>query len=76
MTVAKPAIVPIVARTVFVKVPAVVPAVNRPVAALIVPPPATTDQSGVIATTLPLASLPTAVNCCVPPVGERRPDSA
>ena len=41
------------------------PAVNSP-AAVIVPPPATTDQAGVIGTTLPLASRPTAVNCCVP----------
>src|SRR5512133_3124039 len=31
----------------------------------IVPPPATTDQVGVNCTTLPAASRPTAVNCCV-----------
>ena len=34
-----------------------------------VPPPFTTDQTGVIVRTLPPASLPTAVNCCVPFVG-------
>src|ERR1035437_5007399 len=28
----------------------------------------TTDQAGTIATMFPFASLPTAVNCCVPPV--------
>ena len=33
---------------------------------LMVPPLATTDHVGVIATTLPLASLPVATNCCVP----------
>src|ERR1035437_5827646 len=64
MTVAVPKIAPLVAVTVLVNVPGVVPAVNTPVE-LIVPPLATTDQVGVIATTLPLASLPMAVNCCV-----------
>src|ERR1035437_5913752 len=67
MTVAVPKIAPLVALTVLVNVPDVVPAVNKPVE-LIVPPLAATDQVGAIATTLPLASLPTAVNCCVPPV--------
>lgn len=44
-----------------------VPAVKRPDARSIEPPPATTDQVGEIATTLPAASVPTAVNCCVAP---------
>jgi len=61
---AKPAIVPMLARTVLVNVPAVVPDVNRPVVVAIVPPPATTDQTGTMGMTLPMASLPTAVNCC------------
>jgi hypothetical protein len=65
MTVAVPKIVPLVARTVFENVPVVVPAVNNPDAALMVPPPAVTDHTGVIGTTLPCASRPTAVNCCV-----------
>ena len=68
MTVAVPKIAPLVALTVLVNVPDVVPAVNKPALA-IVPPPLTTDQVGVIATTLPFASLPTAVNSWVPPVG-------
>src|SRR5688572_4175642 len=67
MTVAVPEMAPLVARTVFVNVPAVVPAVNAPLPAIIAPPPATTDHVGVIATTLPIASLPTAVNVCAPP---------
>ena len=53
------------AWTVLVNVPGTVPAVNRPAPSM-VPPPATTDQVGAIGTTLPPASLPTAVNCCVP----------
>jgi hypothetical protein len=65
MTVAVPKIDPLVALTVLVKVPVVVPAVKSPVDGSMVPPPAVTDQTGVIATTLPCASLPTAVNCCV-----------
>jgi hypothetical protein len=65
MTVAVPNIEPLVARTVLLNVPVAPPAVNNPVLALMVPPPAVTDQTGVIATTLPCASLPTAVNCCV-----------
>ena len=65
VTVAKPETAPLVALTVLVNVPATVPAVNRPVVALMLPPPISTAQTGVIATTLPLASLPTAVNCCV-----------
>jgi hypothetical protein len=67
MTVAVPKIEPLVALTVLVNVPAAPPAVNAPVLALIDPPPAVTDQTGVIATTLLLASLPTAVNVCKPP---------
>ena len=41
------------------------PAVKSPDVGLIEPPPATTDQLGTIGITLPLASLPTAVNCWV-----------
>jgi hypothetical protein len=52
--------------TEIVVVPGVVPAVNSPVA-VIVPPPLTTAQVGVTLRTLPLESLTTAVNCCVPP---------
>jgi hypothetical protein len=56
-----------VTATVFVNVPAVVPAVNKPVVE-IVPPPATTDQVGVVpVTVLPLPSFVSTVNCCVPP---------
>src|SRR5450759_1468777 len=65
MAVAVPKIAPLVARTVLVNVPATAPAVKRPEAALMAPPPAVTDQTGVIATTLPLASRPTAVYCRV-----------
>ena len=67
VTVAEPKVAPTVARTVLVKVPPAAPAVKRPVAALMVPPPFTTDQTGVMLTVLLLASLPTAVNCCVNP---------
>jgi len=56
---------PLVARTVLGKLPAVPPAVKRPEPALIAPPPFVTVHTGVIGTTLPPASLPTAVNCCV-----------
>ena len=63
-TVAVPEIVPLVAFTELVNVPAVDPAVNKPVL-LTVPPPATTDHVGVMVTTLPSASVPTATNCCV-----------
>ena len=63
---AAPDTAPLVAVTVFVKVPATAPAVNSP-APSTAPPPATTDQVGAMATTLPLASFPTAVNNCVPP---------
>ena len=49
----------------FEKVPVVVPAVNKPVP-LMVPPPPTTDHVGVMGTGLLKASLPVAVNCCVP----------
>src|ERR1051325_11106849 len=65
MTVAVPETAPLMAFTVFVNVPANGPAVKRPVDPLIVPPPATTDQTGAIGKTLPAASRPTAVNCCV-----------
>jgi hypothetical protein len=64
VTVAEPKRLPLVARTVLLNVPIDPPAVNNPVFASIVPPPFTTDHTGVIATTLPPASLPTAVNCC------------
>ena len=47
-TVALPKTAPLVARTVLVNVPATLPAVNWPVA-LMAPPPANTDQVGVIA---------------------------
>src|SRR5579862_595360 len=62
-TVAVPEMVPLVAVTVLVYVPGVVPAVNKPPLPM-VPPPFATDHAGVMATTLPLASVPTAVNCC------------
>src|SRR5690242_19727246 len=64
-TVARPLMAPLVAETVFVKVPATPPAVNMPVR-LMAPPPAATDHVGEMAMTLLPASLPTAVNCCVP----------
>jgi hypothetical protein len=50
--------------TVLVYVPGIVPAVKRP-DALIAPPPATTDHTGVICVTDPSKSLPTARNCWV-----------
>jgi hypothetical protein len=57
-----------VTDTVLVNVPAVVPAVNRPVC-VIVPPPATTAQTGWRSVLfVPSFSVPTIVNCCVPPV--------
>src|SRR3954462_1798088 len=64
VTVAVPEIVPLVAFTVLLKVPVVPPEVKRPVLELMDPPPFTTDQTGEIATTLPLASRPVAANCC------------
>ena len=64
VTVAVPEMVPLVARTVLAKVPLAAPAVNSP-AVLMDPPLATTDQTGVIAMTLPAASRPTATNCWV-----------
>jgi hypothetical protein len=69
MTVAV-AVIPLqVTVTVLVNVPAVVPAVNRPVWE-IVPPPATTDQVGMVPVMiLPLPSFVTTVNCCVPFTG-------
>src|SRR5205807_905194 len=66
ITVAVPETEPLLALTVLLKVPAAAPAVKRPVFASIVPPPLATDQTGEIAKTLPLASLPIAPNCCVP----------
>ena len=66
VTVAVPEIAPLVALTVLVNVPATAPAVKRPVAALMLPPPFTTDQTGEIGKMLPSPSRPTAVNCCVP----------
>jgi len=55
--------------TVFVNVPAVVPAVNRPVWE-IVPPPAATAHVGVVPVmTFPFPSFVTTVNCCVPFTG-------
>ena len=65
VTVAVAEIEPLDTRTVFVNVPATAAAVKSPVLGSIVPPLATTDHAGVKATTLPCASLPTAVNCCV-----------
>src|SRR5687767_3912590 len=63
-----PEMVPLVARMVLVKVPEVVPAVNRPLE-LMVPPPLTTLQVTVTGTVLPAESLPVAVNCWVPLMG-------
>jgi hypothetical protein len=69
MIVAVPVIPLHVTVTVFVKVPAVVPAVNRPVDELIVPPPLATDHvSASTLTAFPSWSVPVTVNCCVPPV--------
>src|SRR4029077_367599 len=67
VTVAVPKIVPLVALTVLGNVPVVLPAVKRPEAATIVPGGLTVDHTGVIATTWPFASWPTAVNCWVAP---------
>jgi hypothetical protein len=67
VTVAVPKIEPLVARTLLANVPVVFPAVKRPEAATMVPGGLVVDQTGVIVTGLPLASLPTAVNCCVAP---------
>src|SRR4029077_1793317 len=61
VTVAVPERRPLVAWTVFAKVPGTVAAVNSPVL-LMTPPPATTDHTGEIATTAPSASLPTAMH--------------
>src|SRR5579859_2063983 len=68
ITVANPEMDPLVALTVLVNVPAVRPAVNKPEELLMAPPPATIDHVGVMATTLPLASLPTATNDWVAPI--------
>src|SRR5438309_1480327 len=67
VTVAVPLSPRLLAWTELAKVPAVVPAVNRP-EPLMAPPLATTDHVGVNCTTFPDASLPTAVYCCVPPM--------
>src|ERR1700730_8041102 len=64
-TVAVSASAPLVALTVLGSGPGTAPPVKRPVPALMVPPPFTTDQTGEAATMLPAASLTTAVNCCV-----------
>src|SRR5687767_15927476 len=60
LTVARPEIEPLVATTVLANAPIVLPAVNRPEPELIAPPPAATVQTGVMVTTLPDASRPTA----------------
>src|SRR5450759_6027637 len=65
ITVAVSASAPLADLTVLLNVPVTPPAVTRHVPALMVPPPFTTDQTGEAATTLPPASLTTAVNCCV-----------
>ena len=62
VTVADPEIEPLLAATVFVKVPAVEPAVNSPVLEMD-PPLAVTPHVGVNAKALPLASFPAALNC-------------
>ena len=54
VTVAVPEIAPLVAVTVFGERAGAAPAVNSPSLALMVPPPFTTDHTGVIAMTLPL----------------------
>src|SRR6476469_4785871 len=59
-----------VARIVLVYVPGTVLAVKTPVEGLIVPPPATTDQTTAPAfgtTEAPVKSVPDVVNCTVPP---------
>jgi hypothetical protein len=69
MTVAVPVTPLHVTVTVFVKVPATVPAVKTPVEELIVPPPLATDQvSPSTLTAFPSSSVPVTVNCCVPPM--------
>src|ERR1043166_5315719 len=60
-TVAVPERRPLVAWTVFAKVPGPVAAVNSPVLVM-APPPATTGPAGAMATTLPPASAPTALD--------------
>src|SRR5688500_14731018 len=68
VTVAVPKIEPSVALTLLLNTPVVFPAVNRPELELIVPGGLTVLHTGVIGTMLPLPSLPTAVNCCWPPM--------
>ena len=63
MTVASAEMEPLVALTVFVKVPVSEPAVKRPVDALIDPPPFTTDHCGVMAIAPPRLFVPAAANC-------------
>src|ERR1019366_3030584 len=70
ITVAKPETPALVACTVLRYVPDTVPAVKSPVLLMLPAVAFTTDQTGTITTTLPFASLPTAVKVCVPP-GER-----
>src|ERR1035437_5202884 len=68
-TVAKPAMPVLVACTVLAYVPDTVPAVKTPVPLVMLPAVAfRTDQAGTSTTMFPFASLPTPVNCCVPPV--------
>ena len=67
MTVAEAVRPPLEATTVFVKVPGVLPAVNSPDAAIV--PPVVADHEGETVTATPAASVPVAVNCCVPPTG-------
>src|SRR3982750_2888200 len=62
-TVARPNTLPLVARTVLVKVPVAPPDVNTPLAS-IVPPPLVTDHTGEMAMTLPFPSRAVAANCC------------
>src|SRR5579872_7078463 len=63
-TVAKPEMDPLFALTVLGNVPPAPPAVKSPLGAML-PPFATTDQTGEIGRMLPPASLPTAANSCV-----------
>jgi hypothetical protein len=67
VTVAVPVTVPLVATTKLVNVPAVTPAVYKPVDVIVPPPTAATDQVGVNESVIPAASFATAVNCCVAP---------
>ena len=71
ITVAKPQMKPLLlhALTVLGNVASVAPAANTPEPLLIVPPPATaahTTGAGVMETTAPVMSVPTAANCWDP----------